>query len=250
MIAIISDLHSNTVALDAVLSDAKSKGVERVVCLGDVIGYGPRPVECLDIARERFDVTILGNHEEAVLYGAVGFNPKAKAAIDWTRDQLMTEDDGPDLRNERWQFMGEMPESFDEDDGVTFLHGSPRDATREYVFPNDVLNPEKIREIMAGIGRICFNGHTHTPGILTEGGQFLIPQDTDTVYELTDEKVLVNVGSVGQPRDGDPRSCYVLFDGKKLIYRRVAYEIEDVVQQFSTIERLPEYLAMRLREGR
>ncbi len=250
MIAIVSDIHSNIEALTAVMADCEANDVDDIVCLGDVIGYGPRPLDCLDMARTKFKFALLGNHEEAVLYGAVGFNPKAKAAIDWTRDQFMADGEEEELRNARWQFLGELPESVDEDDGVSFVHGSPRDPTREYVFPNDVLNPEKVKEIMEGIGRVCFNGHTHTPGILTEGGQFLIPQDTDTVYELQDEKVLVNVGSVGQPRDGDNRSCYVLFDGNRLIYRRVVYDFETTMEQISKIERLPEYLALRLREGR
>lgn len=250
--AILSDIHSNLAALTAVLKDVEEQGADRVVCLGDVIGYGPQPIECADIARKTFDFTILGNHEEAVLYGAVGFNPKAKAAIDWTREQFHLERDGEtdDERNGRWQFLGDMPISVEPDDGVAFVHGSPRDPTREYVFPTDVLNPEKIYGIFEHVERAAFNGHTHAPGVMTESGLFKLPQDEDNEYVLDDEKVIINVGSVGQPRDGNNKSSYALFDGERVRFRRVAYDIDATIALMNDISRLPEYLAHRLKEGR
>jgi predicted phosphodiesterase len=250
--AICSDIHSNLAALSSVLADAEEHKVDRVVCLGDVIGYGPQPLECVDLARKQFEFTILGNPEEAVLYGAVGFNPKAKAAVDWTRDQFHLETEDEDDRNERWQFLGDMPISVEgeEGSGVQFVHGSPRDPTREYVFPTDVLNPEKIYGIFEHVERVAFNGHTHAPGVMTESGLFKLPQDGDNEYVIEDEKVIINVGSVGQPRDGNNKSSYVLFDGEKVIFRRVPYDIDVTVGLMSQIDRLPEYLALRLKEGR
>ena len=250
--AIVSDIHSNLAALTAVLEDIEAQGATRIVCLGDVIGYGPQPRECVDLARERFEFTLLGNHEEAVLYGAVGFNPKAKAAIDWTRSQFDIDDDDEQARNLRWQFLGELPESVESDDGsgVQFVHGSPREPTREYVFPTDVLNPEKIYGIFEHVDRAAFNGHTHAPGVMTESGLFKLPQDGDNEYALNGEKVIVNVGSVGQPRDGNNRSSYALFDGERVIFRRVAYDIEATMKLMETIPELPDYLAHRLKEGR
>lgn len=250
--AIVSDIHSNLEALSAVLQDIEANKADRIVCLGDVIGYGPQPLECVDIARKTFEFTILGNHEEAVLYGAVGFNPKAKAAIDWTREQFHLEAEEEDLRNARWQFLGEMPISVEPEDGdgVAFVHGSPRDPTREYVFPTDVLNPEKIYGIFEHVERVAFNGHTHAPGVMTESGLFKLPQDEDNEFVLDEEKVIINVGSVGQPRDGNHRSSYVLFDGERVIFRRVAYDIEATIKKMEVIDRLPDYLAHRLREGR
>lgn len=250
--AIVSDIHSNLAALSAVLRDVEEHKADRIVCLGDVIGYGPQPLPCVDLARKQFAFTILGNHEEAVLYGAVGFNPKAKAAVDWTRDQFHLESETEDDRNDRWQFLGDMPISVEEGENaeVQFVHGSPRDPTREYLFPTDVLNPEKIYGIFEHVERIAFNGHTHAPGVMTESGLFRLPQDGDNEYTLDDEKVIVNVGSVGQPRDGNNRSSYVLFDGQTVRFRRVPYDIDATIALMSKIDRLPEYLALRLKEGR
>lgn len=250
MIAIVSDLHSNIEALSAVLADIEEHKAEAIVCLGDVVGYGPNPIECIEIARKRFKFTLLGNHEEAVLFGAVGFNPKAKMAIDWTRDQFRLPGEDPEVQNARWQFMGDMPLSVEGDAGIDFVHGSPRDPTREYVFPTDVLNPAKVREIMSEIKRCCFNGHTHTPGILTESGVFKLPHECGYGYELGEEKVLINVGSVGQPRDGDNRSSYVLLDGNNVLFRRVPYDFRKTMEAMAGIDRLPAYLAQRLEEGR
>ncbi len=250
--AIVSDIHSNLAALTAVLKDIEEHKADEIVCLGDVIGYGPQPLPCVDIARQQFRFTILGNHEEAVLYGAVGFNPKAKAAVDWTRDQFHLESEEEDARNARWQFLGDLPISVEEEDGsgVQYVHGSPRDPTREYLFPTDVLNPEKIYGIFEHVDRVAFNGHTHAPGVMTESGLFKLPQDGDNEYTLDDEKVIINVGSVGQPRDGNNRSSYVLFDGQSVRFRRVAYDIDATIELMSKIDRLPEYLALRLKEGR
>lgn len=248
--AIVSDIHSNLAALTAVMKDIAENKADEIVCLGDVIGYGPQPLPCVDLARKEFKFTILGNHEEAVLYGAVGFNPKAKAAVDWTRDQFHLESEEEDDRNARWQFLGDMPISVDEDSGVQFVHGSPRDPTREYLFPTDVLNPEKIYGIFEHVEKIAFNGHTHAPGVMTESGLFKLPADGDNEYTLDGEKVVVNVGSVGQPRDGNNRSSYALFDGQTVRFRRVEYDIDATIALMSHIDRLPEYLALRLKEGR
>jgi diadenosine tetraphosphatase ApaH/serine/threonine PP2A family protein phosphatase len=252
LVAIVSDLHSNIEALTAVLADIEAHKADHIFCLGDVIGYGPNPVEAVDIARTKFEFTLLGNHEEAVLYGAVGFNPKAKMAIDWTREQFHVETDDPELRDVRWQFLGDLPLSVDSEEweGVQYVHGSPRDPTREYVFPTDVLNPEKIYAIFEHVERCAFNGHTHAPGVMTESGLFRLPQDEDDEYVLDDERVVVNVGSVGQPRDGDPRSSYALFDGERVLFRRVEYDFNKTIERMSKIDRLPEYLAHRLKEGR
>lgn len=250
VLAIVSDIHSNIEALEAVIKDAESEGVEMFRCLGDVIGYGPNPIECVDVAREKFDFTLLGNHEEAVLFGAIGFNPKAKMAIDWTREQFHIERDTADIRNDRWQFLGELPLSVEGDDKVQFVHGSPRDPTREYVFPTDVLNPDKLQGIFSHVEHITFNGHTHAPGVMTEEGMFRLPQDLKNEYTIDEEKIICNVGSVGQPRDGDNRASYAIFDGEKIRFRRVAYNVEKVMARISRIDRLPEYLALRLKEGR
>ena len=251
--AIVSDLHGNLVALDAVLADIAAQKVDEIVCLGDVIGYGPKPRECLRYALD-FRPTLLGNHEEAVLYGAVGFNEKAKSAIDWTREELLAgghtgvhEQMAEDRR--LWDFIGGLKKTHREGE-VIYSHGSPRDPTREYIFTQDRFDHHKMNEIFAAFdGRLCFVGHTHIPGAFEEDYSFRSPEELDGVYRLGDKKALVNVGSVGQPRDGDPRSCYVIFDFESVEFRRVPYDIEETIRHFAATP-LPVYLARRLREGK
>lgn len=246
--AIISDIHANLVALEAVLEDIRSESVESIYCLGDVIGYGPQPRECLERSRD-FDLNLLGNHEEAVLFQPIGFNARAKAAVEWTKAQLSLPDRSRDENSDLWNFVGSMETSHTEE-GVLFVHGSPRDPTREYVFVSDVRNEEKMHDIFdAQNTPTAFNGHTHTPGVFTEDCEFLAPSQIGNRYQVGEKKVLINVGSVGQPRDGDPRASYVIFDGEVVEFRRVKYDIEEAIRRFRETP-LPEELALRLIEGR
>ncbi|MHC4391028.1 MAG: metallophosphoesterase family protein [Planctomycetota bacterium] len=249
--AIISDIHANLEGLTVVMADIKERGIENIVCLGDIIGYGPNPNECLDVVMKGTRWQLMGNHEEAVLYGAVGFNPKAKMAIDWTRDQLNDQNLPAEERNARWQFLSELNLTMKED-GFDFVHGSPRDPVREYIFPTDVLDQEKLRSIFEHVDRVCFMGHTHLPGMIFEDGRFTPPTEDHFEYEIDPEgpRMLVNTGSVGQPRDGDYRSCYLTVDGNTLTWRRLDYDVETTVEKIRGIDRLPGYLANRLREGR
>jgi diadenosine tetraphosphatase ApaH/serine/threonine PP2A family protein phosphatase len=248
--AIVSDIHANLEALTIVLEDIKKRGIEDIICLGDIIGYGPNPLECLDAATG-FRWSLMGNHEEAVLYGAVGFNPKAKMAIDWTRDQLNLASEAPEKRNKRWKFLGDLRVS-NEDLGLEFVHGSPRDPVREYIFPTDVLDHEKLKSVFEHVHRACLMGHTHLPGVISETGKFTPPKEDGFTYEIPTEgdKILLNVGSVGQPRDGDYRACYVTLEDRKITWHRLDYEVEKTVEKILKTDRLPSYLASRLREGR
>lgn len=251
--AVVSDIHGNLVALEAVFRDIEEQNVDEIVCLGDVIGYGPRPRPCLRYALD-YRRTLMGNHEEAVLYGAVGFNEKAKSAIDWTREELLStgvSGESEHLTEDRqlWDFIGGLAKIYREGD-VVYSHGSPRDPTREYVFTQDRLDHHKMNEIFAAYdGRVCFVGHTHIPGAFEEDYSFRGPPEVDYVYRLGEKKALVNVGSVGQPRDGDPRACYVVFDFETVTFRRVEYDIEETIRHFNETP-LPTYLARRLREGK
>ncbi len=248
MIAVISDLHSNIEALTAVLHDIEEQGADDVYCLGDIIGYGPNPRECLDLAFH-WKMSLMGNHEHAVLYGAIGFNPKAVKAINWTREEL-GRDPEEEATQKRWEFLGNLSLGH-ENDKVQFVHASPwGDPIREYVFPTDVLDRYKVENILANIPHLCFNGHTHTPGVLTEDGTFIFPQEIDHRYEVTKGKALINVGSVGQPRDGDPRSSYILYDEESVVFRRVPYPVQTTHDKIRAIKDLPRYLASRLLEGR
>jgi predicted phosphodiesterase len=249
--ALISDIHSNLEALRAVLDDIRGQGISEIYCLGDIIGYGPNPRECLDLVM-RMPVVILGNHDQAALFDPDGFNPVALRAISWTREQL--EDASPSAGgqnacNKRWDFLGELPRLHVEGD-IVYVHGSPRDPTNEYIFPEDVYNQRKMETLFGKVQRYCFQGHTHIPGVFRENMEFVSPEDCDHEFRLTDEKIMVNVGSVGQPRDGDPRSCYVIQTGELLQFRRVDYDREATIRKVYESPPLDKMLGDRLREGR
>lgn len=257
MLAIISDIHSNTPALSAVLADIAQRDVEQIICLGDVVGYGPQPNQCLDLVMAHAKVTLLGNHDYAVLYEPVKFNTGAEAACFWTRRQVEDEPDR-DRRNARWDFLGGLPVKHTlpgTDYGMgelVFLHGSPRRPVNEYIFPDDIYNnPAKIEGIFDRFPHLCFVGHTHVPGVFTPAPDFYAPSEVGDVFE-TDlrKKALINVGSVGQPRDRDPRACYCLVGDETVRFVRVEYDVETVVSEVSAIPELDDYLGVRLREGR
>lgn len=251
--AIISDIHANHEALSVVTEDIRKRGLDKIVCLGDIIGYGPDPVACIDIAAE-FDVNLRGNHEEAVISGAFGFNPIAKEAVDWTRNQLKPKWHSFASKRVRWDLIKELPLTYNEGN-ILFTHGSPRDPTMEYILKQDTEDlfgeiPQKIREIFDMIDWTCFVGHTHTPGVITQESRFYTPVEVGGTFELAEgEKYIVNVGSVGQPRDGDNRACYVIFDGKTVSYQRLEYNHAKTAGKIKTISKLDNRNAERLEFG-
>lgn len=249
--ALISDIHGNYEALLAVAADIKEQDISTVICLGDIVGYGPNPVECLDYVIDKCEFTILGNHDQATLFDPDSFNPVALKAIYWTRTQL-EKGIGVDERVDmRWEFLGGLPRRHDEGRFV-FVHGSPRDPTNEYVFPEDIYERHKMDALFNRIEKFCFQGHTHMPGVFVEKGDFLPPEECDYQYELNERKAMINVGSVGQPRDGDPRACYVILDddADKIIYRRVDYPVTVTRQKIYEIPDLDNMLGDRLIAGR
>jgi predicted phosphodiesterase len=247
--AILSDIHGNLSALEAVLEDIETEKVDRIVCLGDVIGYGPDPCACLDQVM-KFELCVLGNHDSSALFDPEGFNVAAEQAIFWTRAQIECSSDGPQESRRRMEYICNMPRLVEQQD-VLFVHGSPRGPTNEYVFPEDTQNPKKMEKLFSLVKHLCFQGHTHVPGIFTRDLRFVRPHETGTGYGLAkSERYLINVGSVGQPRDGDPRSCYVIYDGQMIEYRRVEYDIERTIEKIEAEPELDDFLGYRLREGR
>ena len=245
--ALISDIHANLEALEAVLADIRGQGLSEIYCLGDIVGYGPNPCECVDLSME-CDIVLLGNHDQGALFDPEGFNAGAERAIFWTRAQLES-DTGPQA-DARWEFLGERPRMVKEGDYL-FVHGSARNPLNEYVFPEDIYNHRKMERIFQLVDKYCFQGHTHVPGVFTEDMNFYTPGEIDHTYKLDGSKTLVNVGSVGQPRDGDPRGCYVLLDDDNtLTYRRVEYDMEITAQKIYKIPELDNFLGDRLRQGR
>lgn len=247
--AILSDIHGNLEALEAVLADIASQSIETIYCLGDIIGYGPNPRDCVDRAMQ-FDLTVLGNHDQGALFDPEGFSSGAERAIFWTRRQLESPDDSEEIRRKRWTFLCELPRQHREED-ILFVHGSARNPLNEYVFPEDVYNQRKLARIFSLIPGTCFQGHTHVPGVFTEDCRFLSPQELGGWYKLNGKKTMINVGSVGQPRDGNPNASYVVLeDNEKIHFRRVPYDRETTAQKIYNTPDLDNFLGDRLGEGR
>jgi diadenosine tetraphosphatase ApaH/serine/threonine PP2A family protein phosphatase len=223
MKAILSDIHANLEALNAVLDDIARHPVETIYCLGDTVGYGPNPRECLDLVREHCAIALMGNHDLAILHHPPDFNPVAESAVYWTRAQLEDPVPTPEAGDKRWTFLERLL-CRHEEGGLMFVHASPCDPIMEYVFPQDTSKRWMMRRLFAEVERCCFQGHTHVPGVFVDPGEFFSPEELDGSFRLGERKVLCNVGSVGQPRDGDLRACYVLLDGDIIRFRRVEYD--------------------------
>ncbi len=246
--AVVSDIHSNLEALNAVLADIESNGVSEIYCLGDIVGYGPNPCECIDAALD-FNATVLGNHDQGALFDPEGFSSGAERAIFWTREQLESPSRNHDRNSVRWNFLCERPRTLCED-SFMFVHGSPRNPLNEYVFPEDIHNPRKLEKVFGLIEQYCFQGHTHVPGVLTEDCRFYRPDEIGEVFQLGNHKAMINVGSVGQPRDGDRRSSYVILEDKTVRFRRVEYPFEETANKIYEIAELDNFLGDRLHDGR
>ena len=248
MKALISDIHSNLEALQAVLEDIEKQKISEIFCLGDIVGYGPNPRECVDLVM-KCPVVLLGNHDQGALFDPEGFNPSAERAIFWTRAQLEAPSERREQKEKRWEFLAERPRSHREN-GYLYVHGSARNPLNEYVFPEDIYNQRKMERIFALVDRYCFQGHTHVPGIFTEDYQFHSPEEVQYEYRLDGRKTLCNVGAVGQPRDGDWRACYVMFDDTTIRYCRVEYDIESTIKKIYAVPDLDNFLGDRLRDGK
>jgi diadenosine tetraphosphatase ApaH/serine/threonine PP2A family protein phosphatase len=255
--AVISDMHGNAEALRSVLADIDQRGVDRIVCLGDIIGYGPEPLECVDLVAERCEWSLMGNHDFGVLYEPTNFNAAAAAAAYWTREQFdAIEDD--DLRTSRYRFLGRLRVRVVEQANgtVPFLavHGSPRRPINEYIFPNDVITAtDKLKQVFDLVDGIAMVGHTHVPGVFTDEPDFYPPDEigADNTYRFVEgEKAVINVGSVGQPRDHDPRASYAILHDDRVEFIRVEYDVEKTAAMIREIPALTDWLADRLLEGR
>ena len=243
---IISDIHSNLAAFEAVLADAGS--FDKVWCLGDVVGYGPDPNECVERLRDLDHVCVVGNHDWAALgkMDTEDFNPTAKRACHWTREQLSPSS---------LEYLEALPKSLVEED-FTLVHGSPRQPIWEYILYPSIAEAN----FECFDTRFCLVGHTHVPIIYRHRPEnpdhpcdAVIPSPHDPLV-LGEERLIINPGSVGQPRDGDPRASYAILDSDRersnftLKYRRVSYPIE--ATQARMAERgLPARLIIRLGYG-
>jgi diadenosine tetraphosphatase ApaH/serine/threonine PP2A family protein phosphatase len=239
--ALLADIHANLTAFKAVLKDIERQGgVEEVWCLGDVVGYGPEPGRCIELLKRTNHTCIAGNHDLAAIgrLGLSNFNPDAAAAIRWTVEQLTDADVG---------FLAALP-TVTEREGFTLVHGSPRQPVWEYL-----VSISAARESFAHFKtRFCLVGHSHMPLVFKqeEGGASFIPFAESVGLVLGRGRLIINPGSVGQPRDGDPRASYAIYDSEAGVVRlqRVPYDIDEV--QFKIMKNnLPVRLSVRLGQG-
>ena len=239
---VLSDIHGNLDAFDAVLADFDD--FDKIWCLGDMVGYGPQPNECIERLHEFPHICVAGNHDWAALdkLSDSDFNPDAKKACRWTRERLLPEN---------FEYLNNLPTTLVEE-GFTLVHGSPRQPVWEYI-----LHPSVATANFAYFDtQICFVGHTHTAVIfryehMDSGGACLpLPFSQNNPLPLGEERMIINPGSVGQPRDGDPRASYVILDTDKgtFEYRRIPYPIE-ITQRKMMEEDLPLRLIVRLGYG-
>jgi predicted phosphodiesterase len=254
MLAIISDIHGNLEALEAVLEECERLGVQRYLCLGDVIGYGPDPLAVSEIAMDRFPICLMGNHEEALITGRHRFNPYAAQAIDWTRQQLEGSGISRFFRKSHHDFMTwyQQRKPFVLHQQMLMVHGSIYDPVHDYV--DEPENPLEAEQMIATLERdfagfdICWAGHNHTPFLATRVGTF-IPHNAHRQFRLPQgEKAYVCVGSVGQPRDRDTRASFATLDGEILTFHRLRYDLQKTQDKILRVGLHP-FLAERLGEG-
>jgi diadenosine tetraphosphatase ApaH/serine/threonine PP2A family protein phosphatase len=238
-VAVISDVHANRHALDAVLSAVDGENVDAIWCLGDTVGYGPRPNECCDLVRERADLCLIGNHDLVALgeLTVTDFNDEAAAAAVWTSEQLTPESES---------FLRALKPSA-EADGAALFHASARDPVWEYV-----LTEEAARATFELTSApLVLVGHSHVALALGfVAGRISGGVAPDGVELELDGRRLLNPGSVGQPRDGDPRAAWLLLDLERRFahFRRVPYPIEKTQAEMREAG-LPRALADRLARG-
>lgn len=263
-VLIISDIHANLAALETVLSDADGR-YDTIWCLGDVVGYGPKPNECIELVRERAALCVMGNHDWAVLdkpgINVDDFNPQARHAVLWTRQEL---------REENRRYLDALPFAPVNPPGAPGMlvtHASPREPVWEYILTPSIA----LENFVVFDDAICFVGHTHKPAIyrwhsfesFAEGGvthemqqmatvDYLQPRPESVLHlEVSPtQRLIINPGSVGQPRDNDARAAYALLDLEAMTceHVRVPYPIE-LTQSQMRAARLPKRLVDRLSFG-
>jgi len=272
--AVVSDIHGNLEALQAALADIERRSIKQIYCLGDIVGYGASPKECLDAVIDRCQLSLCGNHDQAIFYEPTNFNVGAERAAYWTR-QVLEDESNKAKRDRRWEVLGRLPIRH-QVNGLLLVHASPRRPVNEYLFPEDVYtNPGKILDNFKRLEpehMACLVGHTHVPGVFLDDPCFDPPDELSEagIYSVTsDEKAIINVGSIGQPRDRDPRLCYVVVYEKgespqgydlpvvgegeycvTLEFIRLEYDVEKAARKIYDVPELDDFLGTRLFEGR
>lgn len=240
-IAIISDIHSNLEALAAVIDDMEANTVEQVICMGDMVGYCADPQPVLRMIRNLLASygnlpALIGNHDHCIGYGMFeDLSPNARSASEWTRDRL---------NEEEREWLQKCPFTYRLNDAF-FVHASPYYPQAWHYIVHEEQAEAQFNFFK---GRICFIGHSHTPFIFKQGGERF--SDKPSLILAPGERYLVNVGSVGQPRDNDPRACYAVYDSESglVILRRITYDVASAASKIREAG-LPAKLADRLLKG-
>jgi len=240
--ALIADIHANLTAFTAVLDNIEHRGgVAELWCLGDVVGYGPDPSQCIELLRKYKHICVVGNHDLAAIgkLALADFNPDAAFACRWTAQQLSPED---------IEYLESLPQVIEKDD-FTLVHGSPREPIWEYL-----ISTSSAKENFAYFNsRFCLVGHSHVPLIFRQDEDVncsFIPLSTNIGQVLGKSRMIINPGGIGQPRDGDPRASYAIYDSESKVVRlyRVPYDI-NATQIRMVKKNLPMRLVVRLEHG-
>jgi len=239
--AIISDIHSNLEALQAVIKDIKKRRIKKIFCLGDLVGYGANPNECVEMCYSETDIIVAGNHD----WAAVGktdvavFNPVAAEAIRWTHKQLSKSNSG---KLKRLKLTDNVEE-------LCLVHASPSKPEQwEYLFSME----EAKNQFKFFKSQVCFLGHTHVPSVIFEDANGYTDFISDNPFPLIENRrYIINTGSTGQPRDLDPRASYAIYDGNRRAVEIIRLDYNIPLAQQKIIDAgLPEVLADRLLAGR
>ncbi|HIH42714.1 TPA: metallophosphoesterase family protein [Candidatus Woesearchaeota archaeon] len=264
--AIISDIHGNIFAADAVLADIRDQSIDRIFCLGDTVGYLPFPRECLDFVIRNCKIVLRGNHEDWIIRNELdNFSDVAYDSAIFTRKELEPHDD-LSVERRRWQFMHTLPYSYTEDEAL-YVHASPRPnlLVSEYLAADDgeqeLSSGSPIDLALMLLGKkgikFCFHGHTHVAGIMYHDKKkdkliFLPEKNVILPIRLGEHApYLIDVGSVGMPRDFNPAACYVIFDSdkQKIEFRRIAYNPLPMQYAIRNTPQINEILAERVKYG-
>ncbi|MBI2829754.1 MAG: metallophosphoesterase family protein [Chloroflexi bacterium] len=239
--AIIADIHANLDAFTAVLEDIRRRGgADEFWCLGDTVGYGPEPHQCVELLRQQKHICIVGNHDLAAIgkLDISDFKPYAAAAVRWTTDRLKPDD---------VEYPSRLPLTIVREN-FTLAHGSPRYPIWEYLL-STIVAKENFAYFQT---RSCLVGHSHVPLIYELVGDDCILHEfpADTTVKLSTNRLIINPGSIGQPRDGDPRASYCIYDSEShtVSHYRVEYDIEATQSKMRAFN-LPEMLIRRLEWG-
>ena len=236
--AILADIHANLEALQVVLEDTKKQGCTHYVCLGDVVGYGANPKECLDIIRGMNIPVVKGNHDEYISVDddPEGFNDAAAEAVTWTRAQLTAED-------RKW--LREL-KYFRLVANFSIVHAT-LDGPQRWGYVFDKL--AAAASLTYQNTSVCFFGHTHVPVAFIR--DTTVRGGTYTKFRIEPgKKYFINVGSVGQPRDANWKACYITLDEREIVFRRVPYDVDATAAKIYAVPELSDFLGDRLREGR